>query len=218
MSGIKAYQKVTLQEQALTPQQRMTLQTLFKKYDKDNSGALDKTEFRALLEDSLNKKLSDLLFNKYLELQFNSSDKDFNGTIDFAEFASLYSKIYTNPELPISMGYAEVKKATKLETGVNSPKVEKRPDLQLTPEEIADANAKFKQFDKDGNGQIDKTELKDLLLATSAGKKMSPTMVERYVGVQFSLWDKDHSGFIDSNEFLAVYAKFWSESQKPSLF
>jgi Ca2+-binding EF-hand superfamily protein len=222
MSGVKPtpYQKVALQEQALSPAQRAEILAKFKKHDKDNSGTIDKVEFRALLEESLGRKLSDLLFSKYLDLQFHATDKDFNGHIDFAEFASLYSKIYTNPELPIGMGSSGPGsgfgsgKQRPLETGANAPKVEKKPELILSSEEVEAARQKFKEFDKDNSGTIDKSELKALLMATSTGKKMSPTMVERYVAVQFSLWDKDKSGSIDFNEFQAVYAKFWAESQQ----
>ena len=50
---------------------------------------------------------------------------DFNKVIDFEEFKSLYSKIYINPELPISLVPKHGSFTASLETGNNSPKVKK---------------------------------------------------------------------------------------------
>lgn len=42
-------------------------------------------------------------------------------------------------------------------------------------------------------------------------KKMGPAMVERFVDAQMQLADKDGSGSIDFDEFLAVYNKLVSQ-------
>ena len=73
--------------------------------------------------------------------------------------------------------YKEVKKNVVLETGENAPKVQ-RQEVSLSEEETQKAREKFAATDKDGNGVIDKEELKALLQET-VGKKMSTTMVNR---------------------------------------
>jgi len=210
-----AYHHVELQEQALSADQRQKLQTLFKKFDKDNNGSLDKNELRALLEEALSRNLSDLLFSKYIELQFNASDKDYNGVIDFKEFVSLYSKVYLNPELPISMGTKHTGTKAALETGVGAPKVEKR-EISLSEEELQKARDKFNEFDADKSGYIDKQELKNLLKVT-IGKHMGEGMVNRYVDSQFQMWDRDENGKIEFSEFIQLYAHLYNNKDAPGV-
>lgn len=54
----------------------------------------------------------------------------------------------------------------------------------------------FRQFDKDGNGSIDRQELKTVF--QEMGKHMSDAELERMV----QLADKDSSGTIDYEEFI----------------
>ncbi|EGG18602.1 hypothetical protein DFA_04096 [Cavenderia fasciculata] len=190
----------------LTQEQIQKIRVSFTKFDSDGNGTLDKKELRLVLEDTLNRKLTDNLFSMYLELQFNASDKDFNGVIDFNEFCSLYSKIYLNPELPISMrakpGAAPYK---HLETGDNAPKV-KHVTVELTEAEIEEARVVFQKYDKDNSGTIDRSELKELV-KESLTRKMGDILVNRLVDSNMQLADKDGSGAIDFNEFIAIYGK-----------
>jgi len=107
-----AYAAVQELEQQLPEGERNRLMGLFRSFDKDNSGTLDKGELKGLLEASLNRPVSDMLLNRYIDLQFSASDKDFNGVIDFPEFCSLYSKIHNNPEViillfpPLSLSFS----------------------------------------------------------------------------------------------------------------
>lgn len=78
-----------------------------------------------------------------------------------------------------------------LESGQNAPKLEKRDSLadvkeRLTPDQIADAKQKFKTYDKDNSGTIDKQELRSLLVETMS-KKMGEGMINRYVDMQFQV-------------------------------
>jgi len=208
----KKVEKLQLEEASLSPAERSRIKAKFDKYDADGNGTLDKGEFRQLLEETLNRKISDNLFDRYLNIQFQLSDADFNGVIDFQEFCSLYAKIYTNPELPISMGYKGVSKNVVLEDGSNAPKIEKVQETTLNEEELAACRAKFEKFDADNSGTIDAAELKELLKETM-GKKMSEMMIKRYVDMQLNLWDKDDNGQIDFDEFTLLYAKMYTAKE-----
>jgi len=195
-----------VKENPLTEAQKKDIRAAFDKQDVDKNGTLSKQELRAVLENTLHRKISDRLFDSYLQLQFHASDTDFNGVIDFNEFCSLYSKIYLNPELPISLKPKEGSSHNvTLETGENAPKI-KKEEVALSEGEIAEAKAQFKTYDKDNSGTIDKAELGELLVHVM-GKKMAPAMVQRFVSAQMQLADKDGSGEIDFNEFLGVYSK-----------
>eukprot|EP01133_Synstelium_polycarpum_P010254 gene10254-11956_t len=196
----------------LTPEQISTIRVSFDKFDVDKNGTLDKVELRKVLEDTLKRKLTDHLFSMYLELQFNASDKDFNGVIDFNEFCSLYSKIHINPELPIHMGAkhgAQWKAA--LESGANAPKLEKQEAIQLNEAEIEEARAQFAKYDANKSGTIDRAEL-TLLLRETIAKRMGDMMMKRLVDGHMQLADKDGNDEIDFNEFIAVYKKILSAS------
>jgi len=79
----------------------------------------------------------------------------------------------------------------------------------ISDPEILDCLAKFKSVDKDNNGTIDKSELKNLLAITTA-RNMSDGLLERFVSVQMQSLDSNKSGSVDFDEFLALYAKFKS--------
>eukprot|EP01112_Ceratiomyxa_fruticulosa_P016555 TRINITY_DN5021_c0_g1_i1.p1 TRINITY_DN5021_c0_g1~~TRINITY_DN5021_c0_g1_i1.p1 ORF type:complete len:220 (-),score=55.61 TRINITY_DN5021_c0_g1_i1:69-728(-) len=194
-----------LPENKLTPEQVKKIRAAFDKADTDHSGTLSKQELRSVLEETLARKISDQLFESYLKLQFRATDKDFNKVIDFNEFCSLYSKIYINPELPISMKPKEGSPSVRLESGVGSPKI-KKDDLTLTPEEEAEARAEFRKYDADGSGTIDKQELRALVVA-SLSKKMGEGMINRLVDSHMQLADKDGSGSVSVEEFLVLWAK-----------
>jgi len=209
--------KQQITENQLTDQQKRELKAKFDKYDTDRNGTLDKEEVKKLLEETLNRKVSDKLFDSYVQLQFNATDKNFNGVIEWEEFVSLYSKIYIDPELPIHMG-ARPMNRTALETGAEAPKIQRADTLEqirdkLTPQQLEDAKAKFKQYDKDSSGTIDKEELTALLSETMS-KRMAPLMVKRYVDAQFQMYDRDGSGSISLDEFLALYQKMFLEENK----
>eukprot|EP01132_Coremiostelium_polycephalum_P001956 gene1956-2395_t len=178
----------------------------FDKFDVDKNGTLDKVELRKVLVDTLKRPVNDHLFNMYIELQFNASDKDFNGVIDFNEFQSLISKIN---DLPIHLKPKEDSTQSpsnsRLESGENAPKV-KKEEFTLQEADIAEARRQFDKYDLDKSGTIDRSELKNLLKETVA-KRMGDMMVSRLVESHMQLADKDGSGTIDFDEFLIVYAK-----------
>jgi len=179
-----------------TQEELSEVRAKFQKYDKDNNGTLDKNEYRLLLEDTLDRKISDNLFHRYLEIEFNLADVDKNGTIDFPEFCAVYKRIYTNPDIPIHFSYKQTEHKVVLETGKNAPKIIREKLGVLTEEQMIDCRNKFDFYDANKNGTIEKDELRNLLTDT-LGKKMSTVMINRFCDSQFQLWDKDDSGTIE---------------------
>jgi Ca2+-binding EF-hand superfamily protein len=182
------------------------LRAAFNKYDTDGSGSIEPSELTALLETSLKQKIPAKLLEKYHALQMDNADRDKNGIVDFEEFCRLYKQLTVDPELPIKLTAPKKTSSVVLETGADSPKVERSTGIELTEDEKAKALEAFKQTDTDGNGTLDKTEL-TALLKSSLGKRVGEKMVERFVDSQFQLHDKDGSGTIDQEEFLILYAK-----------
>lgn len=182
------------------------LRAAFNKYDTDGNGSIEPSELTALLETSLKQKIPAKLLSKYQDLQMNNADRDKNGIIDFEEFCRLYKQLTTDPELPIKLQAPKKTSSVVLETGTDSPKVVRSAAIELSEEEKNAAIEAFKATDTDGNGSLDKEELKTLL-KTKLGKRVGEKMVERFVDSQFQLHDKDGSGTIDQEEFLMLYAK-----------
>jgi len=169
---------------------------------------LDKDEMRDVIEEAFKTKVSEALIKKYVEVEFSKHDTDNSGTIgsssgcccsletflltialnlDFEEFCQLYSRLYLDPELPIVLTPEDLSppEGSKLETGENAPKLEKKP-LVLTPDNKKQALEAFDKYDADGSDSIDREELKKLLRET-LGAKMSDKMIDRYVEAQFQL-------------------------------
>ena len=70
------------------------LSAMFQKVDTDNSGLIDKSEFRGLISSSGISKFSDADF----ELLYKSVDTDGSGEVDFLEFCSFYASIPDSEE------------------------------------------------------------------------------------------------------------------------
>jgi len=75
----------------------------------------------------------------------------------------------------------------------------------VSEDEVRDVITKFKALDRDSTGDLDKTELRNLLKNTIAGS-MSDNLLDRFVSGQFENIDSDKNGKISFSEFLVVYA------------
>jgi len=75
----------------------------------------------------------------------------------------------------------------------------------LTMEEFEDAQGKFRHFDTDGSGSIDKEEFFNLMKAICAFP-MNDRLLRKMSDLAFEAADADHSGGIDEVEFLVVYS------------
>ena len=81
--------------------------------------------------------------------------------------------------------------------------------MEVTQEERDALKQAFDDFDKDGNGQLDITELAQVLTAFSKGKKPSQTEVSKI----FAIADKDKNGTIEFEEFLEAMSRVRVDKQ-----
>ena len=163
---------------------------LFKMWDDDNSGLIDKAEFRRAI-----KAMGFAVYvnDAEIDMVYDEFDADKLGAIDYHELNAALRRV----KLPTK----SLKKRERLKT----PLPEKRIRLK-TNEEASDfirnwlAENKqrvidlFKEWDEDGNGTIDRREFRHGLAAL--GIKMRSDKVEAL----FETLDKDRSGEIDYNE------------------
>ena len=68
-------------------------ESVFKQFDKDNSGELDKAELKAALTLAMSKLGMEEPSDKMLGMVVKFGDKDKDGAIDKKEFASLVEKL-----------------------------------------------------------------------------------------------------------------------------
>lgn len=81
------------------------------------------------------------------------------------------------------------------------------PTHDLTSKQIEDAQQKFEYYDKDGNGEIDKDELRDLFVDIFPA--FNRNMLDRYVNDEFRAVDRDFSSSISFDEFLGMYKRLF---------
>ncbi|XP_067946579.1 centrosomal protein 43-like isoform X2 [Watersipora subatra] len=79
--------------------------------------------------------------------------------------------------------------------------------MDLNSKQIADARAKFAEYDKDGSGTIDKDELRQLFI--DMFPHFHSSMLERYVNDEFQAADTDFSAGIDMDEFIDLYRRLF---------
>lgn len=83
----------------LTDEQKKQARIHFDQLDTDKSGTIEYSELRALLETTLQTKLSDKLFTKYVDAYFHETDKNKDNKIQFEEFLGLYEKLIASKEV-----------------------------------------------------------------------------------------------------------------------
>ncbi|XP_071137996.1 centrosomal protein 43-like isoform X7 [Mytilus edulis] len=77
----------------------------------------------------------------------------------------------------------------------------------LTSKQLEDAHQKFEYYDKDGNGEIDKDELRDLFIDIFPA--FNRNMLDRYVNDEFRAADKNFSSSISFDEFIDMYKRLF---------
>lgn len=77
----------------LNERQEGRARDMFAKYDKDGSDNIDKEELRELLKE-LNLRLSEDLYDKYVDRYWKEADEDVSGRINMQEFLVLYAKVF----------------------------------------------------------------------------------------------------------------------------
>lgn len=94
-------------------------------------------------------------------------------------------------------------KATRREaTEMNALVIGKKPPppkpVELDPDEVMDVEAMWRRWDKDGNGELDAQEFKDVLFELGVGHTNPLEIKQLYEQV-----DTDGSGLINLDEFKA---------------
>lgn len=198
----------------------------FEEYDKDNSGSIDHFELRALLEHTLSRKLPDSLYDMHVRAVMDRTDTNKNQVIEFDEFLKLYERL-NNAEMPISLqrhasAQFGMSKASTAAPGSPSDTtsgggggVYKKPAaVELSEEMIREARAAFDKYDVNGDGSIDRDELRRILEDIQGAKKMSKLLFERYLSMVMNEADKDGGGTLDFDEFLLAYNKIFNQQQQ----
>jgi ankyrin repeat protein len=109
----------TLPEDPLNAQEKEKCRNIFDKYDKDQSGKLDKAELTNVLGE-LNLKFDDReLYEKFVEKAWEDADSDDSDRVDYEEFLVLFKKVFApanryGTQLRKSCGRGEIEKVKEL--------------------------------------------------------------------------------------------------------
>eukprot|EP01129_Flabellula_baltica_P015110 TRINITY_DN747_c0_g1_i1.p1 TRINITY_DN747_c0_g1~~TRINITY_DN747_c0_g1_i1.p1 ORF type:complete len:219 (-),score=58.96 TRINITY_DN747_c0_g1_i1:105-761(-) len=193
--------------------------TIFHQADKDGNGTLDARELRHVIAKCFKKKDIDFNSNvlkKYTELQLNTHDVSGDGNVELDDFIVLYHKLMEDPELPIQLKRAATEDGEEIELGDTEQDYTPQPlnvindGVQLSPEEYAESQRLFDQFDADNSGKIDREEL-TALIKEHMGPRVSNMIISRFVDANIDLGDQDDDGLIDREEFLIIFKKLYAE-------
>jgi len=158
---------------------------LFRKFDADGNGSIDKEEWRKLAR-SVNINMADADLDK----MFMIVDTDANGTIEYDEFERWFCG---------DLGEGD-RKLKRLIVGMGVT-------MRMLPaSDLDDVLDIFVSFDKDNSGTIDPAEFRDL--TCDLGLRMSPEKTEE----MFKAIDIDGNGTLDFQEFLAWYVASTQEA------
>lgn len=136
------------------------------------------------------------------ELFFKEADKDGSGFLTLNELTTmLRSKGYTESDDKIKAMFGSVDMSGDNKISLDEYMVAMG---QVPPKNHQEASmrAVFREFDKDGSGQVDAKELKEVM--NKCGSNLSDQEVARLV----QLIDKDGSGTVSYEEFIShVFGK-----------
>jgi len=149
-----------------------------------------------------------------------------HAVLKLGSYAALSGKYYCKPHFKqlfqlkgnYSEGFGEEQHKNKWVGDARPPPVTKSTVKKpislegLTMEQVEDAQIKFKKFDLDGNGVIDRDEFFKLF------EELNPTMTKAVVKTvadsEFNNFDTDSSNGIDEVEFLVVYSKLLLQKEQ----
>ena len=189
---------------------------LFREWDSDASGKVNKTEFAQALPSlglTVTREQSDLLFGVF--------DPDGSGSIDYKEMNKALrsgSELHINPALYAGAAGAivmEAKTKHALRKGIKREKTMHEfgdvlggadKDGRTPQERLRDALSKnatrivdlFRQWDADGDGQVSKSEFRKAIGV------LGLNAAEHVVDELFDSFDPDHSGMITYQELNAM--------------
>merc|ERR1719379_2467509 len=140
------------------------------------------------------QKLSDEDMNKKIEVSGGEADRNYNGKVDFDEFAIWYSSWGFQQELLLSP------------TQIRTRDFARKYDLSIA--EVDSVHSMFRVFDEDGSGEIEFKEFEKLLyklMKVPKDVELPATRLQHF-------WreiDADGSGSVCFAEFLQWYIKYF---------
>lgn len=169
-------------------------------YDTNHNGAIDLEQFAKILK-SLNIETND----KKISILLDKVDKNHDGEIDFDEFVSAMTHLLTKNEI---FSEPETLKRWKTHptpeeqvTNQSKSKDKAHYSRRMSTHELDDLKLCFAKFDKNGDGQISRDELKEVM--GGLGEKLTDAEIKDMMHDA----DTNQDGFIDFEEFKALMPK-----------
>jgi len=144
--------------------------------------------------ESTGQKLSEEDMKTKIEVSWREADRNYNGKVDFDEFAIWYSSWGFQQELLLSPQQ------------ILSRDFAKKYDLSIP--DVDSVQAKFHLFDEDGSGVIEFHEFEKLLyklMKVPRGQELPANRLKHF----WKEIDTDGSGGVDFEEFLQWYMKYF---------
>lgn len=143
---------------------------------------------------AISPQLSEEDLKTKIEVSWREADRDYNGKVDFDEFAAWYSSVGFQEEFLLSPQQILIRGFAKTY------------DLSIT--DVESLQAKFQHFDVDGSGIIEYGEFEQLLcqlMKVPRGQELPVNRVKHF----WKEIDLDGSGGVDFGEFLQWYIKYF---------
>lgn len=179
----------------------------FQALDTDDSGALDRAEFRRAIE-MLNVAPSDAILDKILA----TTDKDGDGTVDYREFTDAIRMgkipfIRTGAQARCSVLDPDLPFGDPVDTpfGIMTDAEKNLKEYDAKVDEMFGALEQcFQKFDSDGSGDIDKSEFIAAMQHLNETRNLQ--LNDKDIKKLFKLADADCGGSIDYKEFVQAFA------------
>ena len=165
----------------LTQEQIQIVQDTFEMFDEDGSGAIDASEMRAAMN-AMGQKFT----KKECKAMIAEIDEDGDGDLDIDEFLALMAPMLLKMD-------------------------ETQSNAVMTRQQLDAVKTAFEQYDTDGSGEIDASELQNAM--RMLGHNMTVQQCEQAIASV----DEDDSGEIDLNEFIVLMAPIIIENEREKL-
>lgn len=161
----------------------------FNLYDKDKNGAINLDEFAAIL-----KSLEIVTDEKKISSLVKEVDSNGDGHIDFNEFVNAMTSLLGSTEQDNSLR----KWSSYPDDTVEKDSKQKTYTRRLSRHETDELRLCFEKFDKNGDGQISITELKEVM------NRLGEKLTENELKEMMNDADTNKDGCIDFEEFKAL--------------
>lgn len=166
-------------------------------YDTNHNGAIDLEQFAKIL-----KSLDIETNEKKINVLLDKVDKNHDGEIDFDEFVGAMTHLLTENEIssePETLRRWKTHPTSEeQEENQKKPKDKAHYSRRMSTHELDDLKLCFAKFDKNGDGQISRDELKEVM--GGLGEKLTDAEIKDMMHDA----DTNQDGFIDFEEFKAL--------------